>query len=675
MNEKQLLLRRVAAFTAVILCFVGFLSAMGYWQVVGGTGGVVDKSELTPIPAARGEIVDTNGVPLIVNRQSNNLVFKAGLFPASTDKAARNKLLYSLIHLLESRKIEWLDKLPLVFDAKGKIQFKEDSDTDIAWLKSREMLYVNDYATAGDCFNALIERFDLAGYKPADQRKLASVQSELWHQGFRVAAPYTFALDVPADLVAQIKEQSAAYPGVDTEIVPVREYAVPGDVMPQILGRVAALDPVEYARLKSKGYRMNDVIGKSGLEKELEDTLRGTEGKKRITLGRDGTLTETIVQPSVQGNTVVLNIDYGLQKWLLEAFADYTENTIKDKRLSYASGAAIILNPNNGAVLACVSYPTYDISKYAEIMGDLAKRKDSPEWDRALMSAFPPGSTIKPSVAVTALENHVITSKTTFYCRGTYTLGGTVFHCPQAGLHAANVDLLHSITASCNTFYYNCAVNLGIDKLNEYRTFFGFGQKTGIELQEIAGVLDSPEYRESLGQEWMSGLTVQAGIAQGGNAFTPLQVANYAATLANGGTRYVPRVVKSIKSYNLTETVEEKAPEVAAKVPVSAENLKLVTDAMRTFAKGNASLRSDKVDMAAKTGTNQRAVPGQKGLVSDGWLISFAPYDKPEIAVCTFMELASGSSVTAAFTRKVHEYYFSRSTSFAKPQAENTLLG
>ncbi|MDR1408954.1 MAG: hypothetical protein LBJ12_01500 [Oscillospiraceae bacterium] len=674
MTDKKLTFRRIAAICVVLLCFVGFLSAAGYYQATNGVN-VVSQGDLTPIPAARGEIVDTNGVPLVVNRQSNNLIFKAGLFPSSKQQKERNELILSLIRLLEDKKIKWLDKLPLEFDKNDSIRFSEDRALDIAWLKSKEMLYVNDYATAADCFAALVDRFELKEYKKEDQRKLASVNAELWHQGFRVSAPYTFAQDVPSDLIAQIKEQNEKFPGVDTEIVPVREYAIAGDIMPNILGRVAALDPDEYSRLKSQGYRMNDFIGKSGLEKELENTLRGKDGKKRITLNRDGSLTEEIIEPPVQGNTVVLNIDVSLQKWLMENFADFTENTLKGKRLKYAAGSVIVMNPNTGAVLACVSYPTYDITKFAELLPALDKAESRPLWDRALMAAFPPGSTIKPSVAVTALQEGVITKDSTFFCNGTYTYGGAAFRCPQAGLHPPHVNVTKAITSSCNTFFYNCAVNLGIDKVNTYRSLFGLGQVTGIELPESAGILDSPEYREAHGQEWQAGLTVQSGIAQGDNVFTPIQVANYIATLANGGTRYVPHVVKEIKSYNLSETILTKEPEIAAKIPVSAENMKIVQEAMNKMPKGDVRFGKMPVEIAAKTGTNQRNVEGLKGAVSDGWVMSWAPYEKPEISVMTFVELASGSGVTIPFTTKLYNYYFGRSASFPKPQGENVLLG
>ncbi|MDR3345073.1 MAG: hypothetical protein LBT21_05745 [Oscillospiraceae bacterium] len=671
MSENKLAFRRVAAICAVLLCFVGFLSAVGYYQAAGSRG-AVSQGDLTPIPAARGEIVDTNGVPLVVNRQSNNLIFKAGLFPALKNQAERNELILSLIRLLESKECEWLDKLPMEFDAKGNIQFSKDRETDIAWLKSKEMLYVNDYATADACFAALVDRFELKKYKKEEQRKLASVNTELWHQGFQVSRPYTFAQDVPSDLIARIKEQSVQYPGVDTEIVPVREYAIAGDIMPNILGRVAALDPDEYARLKTQGYRMNDVIGKSGLEKVLEDTLRGKDGKKRITLNHDGTLTEEIIEPPVQGNTVVLNIDVSLQKWIMENFADFTENTLKGKRLTYAAGSVVVMNPNTGAVLALVSYPTYDITKFAEILPELNKAESRPLWDRALMAAFTPGSTIKPSVAVTALQEGVITKDTRISCTGSYG----DYKCPQYGLHGGpTLNVTTAISTSCNSFFYECAVRLGIEKVNTYRSLFGLGQTTGIELPENEGILDSPEYREALGQDWLPGLTIQSGIAQGDNAFTPIQVANYVATLANGGTRYVPHVVKEIKSYNLSATVLTKEPEVAAKVPVSAENMKIVQDAMGKMARDDYRFGKLPLAIAAKTGTNQRNVDGFAKPVSDGWVMSWAPFEKPEISVMTFVELASGSGVTIPFTTKLYNYYFGRSASFPKPDAENALLG
>ncbi|MEE1011930.1 MAG: penicillin-binding transpeptidase domain-containing protein, partial [Acutalibacteraceae bacterium] len=452
-----------------------------------------------------------------------------------------------------------------------------------------------------------------------------------------------------------------------------------GTLAPHILGRIGAIDADEYKEKKSDGYKITDYIGKSGIELAMEKFLKGKDGEATIYTDDNGNKTTEVTLEPVQGNTVVLTIDSGMQK--------VAQDGLRNALLNYAgkkgnivedAGAVVVINVKDGSILACATYPSYDISTYSENVAELNKASGSPLWNRALLSTYATGSTMKPSVAIAALEEGLITEETTVYCSGSYEYLGQHFKCEQ-GHATRHVNVVNAIDESCNTYFYEVGKNLGIEKMNEYRTLFGLGSKTGCELGEASGVLDSPEYRASLNQKWLPGYTVQSAIGQAGNLFSPIQLANYCATIANGGTRYKTHFVKSIKSYDYSETVVDYKPEIVAKTGVSAQTLDTVRRGMLevgTTGYCKEYFKHLPVQVAAKTGTSQeyRNLGGSSVKINNGFLIAFAPYESPEIAVAVVGEGMTSGAFVAPVVADIVEYYYGQSDELDHYQPENVLI-
>jgi len=680
MHVKITSKRRIISLCIVLAFFVFFAFDLVKLQIIDGAEYDAASSSVSAktatISAPRGEIVDCNGKPLVYNDQGYSIIFDSAYFPK--DNESRNQIIIRLVRLFESNSLEWIDNLPLVFDANGSITFKEDSEKLIEEMKSPDMLNLNEYATAQNCFDALIKKFDLQQYTPEEARKIASVRYEMIRIYFRISNPYTFAHNVPDEIVSKIKENGNFYQGVDVQVVPIRKYT-DGTLAPHILGRIGAIDADEYKDKKNDGYKITDYIGKSGIELAMEDYLKGTDGEATVYTDEEGNnSTEVTIEP-IKGGTVVLTIDAGLQK--------VAQDSLEAALLDYAgtkgnmvenAGAVVVLSCKDSSILACASYPTYDISTYSENAGALNTASGSPLWNRALLSTYATGSTMKPSVAIAALEEGIIDEEFTFYCSGSYTYLGQHFKCEQS--HDSRfVDVVHAIDESCNTFFYEVGKMLGIEKMNEYRTLFGLGAKTGCELGEATGVLDSPEYRASLNQKWLPGYTVQSAIGQAGNLFSPIQLANYCAAVANGGTRYQTHFVKSVKSYDYSKTIFENEPVVLSETGISAETLETVKQGMLevgTTGYCSSYFAGLPVKVAAKTGTSQeiRKIDGISVKINNGFLIAFAPYENPEIAVAVVGEGMTSGAFVAPVVADIVDYYYGQSDAMDSYQPENTLI-
>ncbi len=640
---------------------------------------VSNVSERTaPITAARGEIVDCNGKKLVYNEQSYSIVFDAAYFPSTSEQQNRNKIVSALIRLLEANKLEWIDNLPLEFDAKGKISYKADNDYLIKLLRSRDYLNLNDYASAENCLNALIEKYELQKYGKREARKISSVFFEMEHKYFSPSAPYTFAENIPAEIIALIKENSDTYLGVDVEVVPERSYT-DGSIAPHLLGLTGIINAEEYAEKKELGYTQNDIIGRSGLELAAEEYLKGKDGVKTIYTDSEGNRTTEVTKEPEQGNTVVLTINSGLQKVAQESLAEAcVVNNTKYSAIVPSAGAVVVLSCKDSAVLASASYPTYNLTTYSEDAESLNKTPGSPLWNRALMSTYACGSTAKPSVAIAALEEGIINEETTFECHGSYNYLGQIFKCEQ-GHARSDVDVVHAIDESCNTFFMVVGDLLGIEKMNEYREMFGLGAKTGCELNEAVGVLDSPEYRASRGQDWVPGYVVQSAIGQAGNLWTPIQLANYVNTIANGGTRYKCHFIKSVKSSDYSKTVYEAKTEVVCETGISKKAINLVKEGMLevgTTGYCAPYFLGLPVQVACKTGTSQeiRRVNGVSYKINNGFLIAFAPYENPEIAIAVVGEGLISGKYLASVVADIVDYYCGMHESAAKIQPSQELI-
>lgn len=623
------------------------------------------------IPAARGDIVDRNGNQLVTNRQGNSIILDATVFPSADDNEARNTIILNLINLFEKNGEEYVQHLPLQANSNGQIGFLTNDDLDekdIAAMKSENMLNLQPYATAQNCFDAVVEKYGLEKYDPITAIKIANIRYELTLMMFSYNTPVTIAEDVSQNTVAAVKDNTEMYKGADVRTVAYREY-VDSTIAPHILGTVRKINAEEYEKYKDEGYKITDEIGESGIEYAMEKYLRGTDGEMTITKNSDGTITREVTKPPIQGDTVVLTIDIGLQK----VAQDNLKAVCDEVDANSSAGAVVVEDVNTGELLAAASYPTYDLADYYEKYDQLIKDKRNPLWSRFALGTYAPGSTFKPAVACAALEEGVITKDTEFKCSGTMKFYDQTLQCLHQKVHG-NENVAEAIRDSCNIFFYKTSLEIGINKMNEYCSMLGFGEKTGVEIPESKGVLAGRTERENAGGYWNLGDTVHAAIGQSDNLFTPLQLANYCSTIANGGTRYEAHFVKSVISKS-NNAISYKEPKVAENTGFSKATLSTVQGAMRDVAKSGAPSRIfDKlnVNLAAKTGTSQVKVKGQDR--NNGFLITYGPYENPEIAVSSVVELAGSGTETAALTSSVYNYYFADNSDEKKAENTATLL-
>ncbi len=684
---RKLNTRDYAVLGIFAFIFLIFIIRFGYFQIVHAddyvNAGKNVSSRSVTVKSTRGEILDRNGYPIVTNRQGNAVIFDASNnFPSYEEQAERNKIILKLIGFFESADEEWIDNLPIKVDKKGNAVFEEDREEDIATMKSRDMLNLNSYATAENCLDALIERYSLQEYSRSDARKIASVCYEMLLKSFNSSSPYTFADDVSDKLVSIIKENGVTLPGVEIEITTYREYT-DGTIAPHIIGMTGVISAEEYAEKKDT-YGMTDIIGKNGIELAMESYLKGKNGVKTYYSDASGeTHVEYTVNPE-QGNNIILTLDYNLQKVTQDAVKNCAES-IENNPLPPA-GSAVVIKIDTGEVLAAATYPSYNVEDYNKKYSKLAKDTSAPLWNRAFLSTYTPGSTMKPAIAIAGLEEGAITSDDGTYCDSTYTYRDITLGCTNA--HGFT-NVVTAIYHSCNIFFYSLGDKIGISTMNEYRKTLGFAQKTGIEIEEAIGTLDSPSYRQTLGQEWYPGFTLQSAIGNAGDQATPIQLANYCATIANGGTRYKCTLIKSIKSHDYSTTILENEPQVVKETGISRQTLDYVREGMLkvgTIGFCQYAFSSLPIDAAAKTGTSQveKVINGKRQICNNGFLITYAPYDDPEIAICVALEGASSGAAVAPVARDIYAYYFnedknennsiSDEEASQTPQSENGLI-
>lgn len=624
------------------------------------------KTYTVPIEATRGEIVDRNGNSLVTNRSGNSIILDAAYFPPKSENEKRNAIIINLLQLFRKNGEEWINNLPLTVDG-GKIVFTDDED-EVTNMKSKNMFNLQKYATAENCFNAMVEEYGLQSFDKETALEIGAVRYELTRLSFSIENPVVIADDVSSETVAAIKEDQTSYLGANVKVTSYREYTNP-ELAPHILGTVRKINADEYEQLKDSGYGITDTIGESGIESAMEEELRGVPGELTITVDSNGNVSEEVTKDPVQGNTVVLSIDKDLQLLAQEKLKE----TCDGVDLYNSAGAVVVESVNSGELLAAASYPTYSITDYYDDYTRLAKNSRKSLWNRFALGTYAPGSTFKPMMACAALEEGVITDSSTFTCRGTFQYYDITFKCLNQNAHGSE-NVKTALRDSCNIFFYNCADRLGISKMNEYASMFGLGEKTGVEINEAAGVLAGPASAERYNKKWQMGDTIQSGIGQSDNLFTPLQLANYCATVANSGTRYDLHFVKAIINTK-NGSVDETGATVAEDLPISDSTFKTVQEGMRLVATNGAPasvFRKIDVDVACKTGTSQIVKNGQ--IVNNGFLITFAPYDNPEISIASVIELAGSGTSTAEITSSIIDYYYSNNSDEAPAQQTGTLL-
>ena len=626
--------------------------------------------------APRGEILDRYGTKLVSNKVGYSVVMQ------KTDMGDEefNDVIKKLVDILYLNGCAYYDDLPISF-APYQFQFTDENengtteDERMAWFENNRYLGkgIDEYMSASQIMQVYKEIYKVSNiYSEDEQRRIIGIRYAAQVGGLSQTTMFTVADDISVEAVTQIKERQDEFKGIAVINNYVRQYEFPG-LATHILGRTGKINAEEYEEHKDLGYGYNDIIGKQGIEKWGESYLRGTDGTTGTTKEVNGKeITVLNDTDPVPGDYVVLTIDSDLQRVTEESLAKTIENIRKSSGVKEKdgadcnAGAAVVIDVKTGDTLAIASHPTYDMSRFDEDYSILLQNEAKPMWNRSVSGVYSPGSAFKPLTAIAALEtgklrtNEVIKTEGVYKFYADYQPACWIWN--EYKLTHGNQNVSEAIENSCNFFFYEVGRRLGIDMLGEYAKKFGLGELTGIELsEETAGHMASPEYKKQVvsnvtSQDWYGGDTLQAAIGQSYSLFTPVQLANYAATIANGGTRYKVNLIKSVRSSVDGSTVKEFKPEIIENIDIDPASLRAVKQGMkRVVDEGSASsiFTDYAIQIGGKTGTAQVG-DGSNNAV----FIAYAPFDNPEIAVSVVLEHGVRGTNAAQVAKDIFDAYF-----------------
>ena len=604
------------------------------------------------------------------NRLAYTLVVDKSSF--GKDEAALNDAIWQLIQLCQEQGVTWNDTLPMTTGSSPQLTSKSLTES------FREYLDDNKLPTDGGSAEVLAAMRKLYkvddSYTDAQARLIVGVRYELDGR-----SSYTFAEDVSTELLGRITD--GKYRGVTIKTAAARVYNT--KLAAHILGTVGAIwqeewrsdESTGYVGYADKGYNMNDLVGKDGVEKAFEEYLHGKDGKRLITTDENGKITgELYTREPQPGGTVALTIDIDLQQVVEDTLASTIQGMI-DKDSNERGGAAAVIQVGTGEVLAMASYPTYDLETFNQDYDELVKDERLPMFNRATQGVYAPGSTFKLCTSVAALEEGIITPSTIIEDKGIYTYyvdpQPMCWIWRQAHTTHGRINVSQAIVDSCNYFYYEVGRLTGIKKLDEYATAFGLGQSTGIEIGDVSGVLASPEWAEAHDREWTDGQTITAAIGQSYNLFTPLQLANYVATLVSGGEHYEAHLLKNVKSYDNSRVIDVYGKGPLNDLNISDSTMAAVTKGMHdlTYDSLRSAFSRCVVEAGAKTGSAQVGTD-----IANGTFVAYAPYDDPEIAIAIVVEKGGSGSLLANAAVDIINAWFTRDGTGATAAGEDTLM-
>ena len=506
----------------------------------------------------------------------------------------------------------------------------------------------------------------LAGVLGIDESRIREIVDR--HRREPSYRPITIVQDATLAQVAAVTARRLDFelPDVMVEQVPTRRY--PEMLAAHLFGYVGEANDSQVSG--DEGLRSGDIVGKSGIEKVYNTLLMGDDGARRVVVNSVGREIRTLEEePATEGKRLALTVDYDLQKALEDGF-----------KWSGFNGASVIMDPHTGEVLAFTSVPSYDPNAFAAgpvapaTWASLNSDELKPLQDRAIQGRYSPGSTFKMAVATAALEEGVITPDFKVYCPGHATFFGRSFQCSLSdGRGHGLIDMRQALEHSCNVYFYTVGNMVGIDKIHKWATLLGLGEKTGIDLpNEVQGLVPSPEWkRERFKEKWYAGETISVSIGQGAVVLTPVSMAVYISTIANGGTRLTPHLLKAIDDGTGWKDVKPPAPR--STVQLKPATIQAIRDGLWMVVNGSGTgglARLAGYDVSGKTGTAQvislegsRAAKGRtdKDLRDNGWFVFFAPRDNPQIAGVVFVEHGGHGGVTAApIAKHVLETFFAK---------------
>lgn len=667
--------RRVYVLLGFFCAFLVLFFAVLYdAQVVHGSENrarsITSNTASETVTASRGIITDRNGKVLVSNRLAYTLVVDKSSF--GKDEAALNDAIWQLIQLCQEQGVTWNDTLPMTTGSSPQLTSKSLTES------FREYLGDNKLPTDGGSAEVLAAMRKLYkvddSYTDAQARLIVGVRYELDGR-----SSYTFAEDVSTELLGRITD--GKYRGVTIKTAAARVYNT--KLAAHILGTVGAIwqeewrsdESTGYVGYADKGYNMNDLVGKDGVEKAFEEYLHGKDGKRLITTDENGKITgELYTREPQPGGTVALTIDIDLQQVVEDTLASTIQGMI-DKDSNERGGAAAVIQVGTGEVLAMASYPTYDLETFNQDYDELVKDERLPMFNRATQGVYAPGSTFKLCTSVAALEEGIITPSTIIEDKGIYTYyvdpQPMCWIWRQAHTTHGRINVSQAIVDSCNYFYYEVGRLTGIKKLDEYATAFGLGQSTGIEIGDVSGVLASPEWAEAHDREWTDGQTITAAIGQSYNLFTPLQLANYVATLVSGGEHYEAHLLKNVKSYDNSRVIDVYGKGPLNDLNISDSTMAAVTKGMHdlTYDSLRSAFSRCVVEAGAKTGSAQVGTD-----IANGTFVAYAPYDNPEIAIAIVVEKGGSGSLLANAAVDIINAWFTRDGTGATAAGEDALM-
>lgn len=654
---KKVLESRIKILSAVILTvFLLFTIKLVQYQIIEGekhfessNTSVVFEQTLT---ASRGDIVDAYGTPLA----SSQLVFNVTINRAYLQSGQLNQRIIEALEILEENDEDINDILPM--EKESPYSFIKEKENEISWV--RKTLELNVYATENDVIEKLAERYSLEDIPRDMWRKVGGIRYTMEREGYSLSMPFTIATDVSEKTVAVITENARQLSGIEIYDTSKRYYE-DGTVLPHLLGTVGVIWAEEYEELKNEGYGMTDTLGKSGLEKLYESYLKGTDGSVQIERNMYGEITDKqIIDPPKEGDTVKLTIDYQLQEEFNKILAHQIEvlhqNPSKEWGRDAEGISAVVIDVKTGGILAIANYPSYDLNLYSSNYNEYAADKTNPLFNRAVQGLYRPGSVFKCAVALAALQDGVIDEDYRYTCSGVYTYYAPSYmpSCANGKAHGT-INVKEALKVSCNCFFFEVGRQLGIDRLNEIANSMGMGIKTGLEVSERSGVVSNPEYTESLGGTWHVGNVIQVAIGQLDTTLTTVQLATYAATLANEGERLNTHIVDSIVSID-GEVVYKTPVNVLSELPDKNDSYRIVEEGMlMASTEGSASRFLDGLPfgVASKTGTPQVA-----GGFYNATMMAYGPVDNPEIAIGIIAEKSGNGYMLAESVRDIFLKYY-----------------
>ncbi len=587
------------------------------------------------LKAPRGEILDCHGRQIAINRDGYNIVFNKAYIGENL-----NDTILLLLKLCKQYDTEWVDELPM--SAKSPYNYKKGESTE----KLLTTLQLAHYATAQNCFDAMVEEYELEKYTKSEQRKIMGVRYSMQISDFSISYPFTLAEDVSTEFMRKISECSYLLEGVSIEVVPFREYS-DTTLAVNLIGTVGPIFEEDWQEYKKLGYSYNDKVGKSGIEKWAEEYLRGTDGEITYYLdGKGKIISSEVTKEPIAGKTVMLSLDKNLQKQTQKSLAQKVKS-LQSQGGSCKAACAVAIDIATGKVLTAANYPSYDLAtmnkNYKKLQADPAK----PLTDRAFQGVYPIGSTIKPAVAVAAIEKNKYSKGETVNCVQVYKYFKD--YSPRCMHYHGPMALKNALAKSCNYFFFEMGKRVKATTLTDYFKQFGLGVKTGVEVDDSKGILVEPE------SDNVGGTTLQIAIGQM-NAFTPLQAANYVATLANGGTHYRASLINQIVSYDIGEVYKVIEPEVVNKIKIKESTLDAVKEGMLSVTEdgtGRAALGDYPIKVGGKTGTAQ-----VNNAADHSIFIAFAPFDNPKIAISVVLENGASGFAAGSIVRDMLDAYF-----------------